>query len=232
VFVVSLIAAGGGCIDDALTTNEDVIPELTVTAKAGGALVADGVSLATVHVCTVDNEGRDPALEATLRASAGTWVLEDSDNAKQRTLSLADRCADATLRAGTHAGTVVVEATVGDFMRVKEETYTAAAIMDARANIEGVLDEGTTMLDVSVDIEVPGLGQVSAGTEVDFSVTPEPAGGIAYFSRKVITLDSGNTADATLFVAETVTSVSVSATITPPGGAPFTGTVPATIERP
>lgn len=232
---LAALALAPACIDDDLVTAAEVIPVLELQ-ETPDPLRADRVSRATVHVCTVDDDGRDPATTLTLRTTSGTWELDDDGDGAIRPVKLGDRCADVVLVAGVRPGPVTVQAELDAYTVRKTKPYAAATLDEARIAVAGALGEGTTELTVSVDIEVPGRGEVSIGTTAELTVTPTPANAVAYFTRSKITLDGGRVAETSLIVAEAATSVTIGATVTQPKVGEVAGTskaaTPVTIARP
>lgn len=224
-----------GVIETGPVATDEVITELRVRTATGAAPVADGVSFAEVWICTVDDDGRDPALTAELHLSLGRWVVDGGDDATTRTISLADRCAGVPLTTGLQAGTVHVEATLGDYMLVEVDEFEPAVPTAVQVEVAGALGEGDSMLAVTADIDAADDGQMSIGTEVAFTAAVTPASAIGHFERRVVAMASGGRSAETTYVAsEAITAVTFCATArnAKAASAAATGDQCATVRRP
>ena len=210
-----------GCIDDAPVTEDDIIASLAIKPAAGGERIADGATRLPIELCIVDHDGRDPALTATLHASAGAWV--DAADGQTITVALTQRCEQRPLVPPLDVGPLTITATLRGFVASTTETLAAAPVARVRVGTAGVLSAAMdTMLTVTATIDVGGDGIVaspSRGTEVTFDAQIEPPGAVGRLSDTVATISTGTSVTTTFFASPQVTRVTFTATARPAGRA-------------
>jgi len=219
----ALLAAG--CVSDPPVTEDDVITDLAIEPGPSGERVADGTTALPVELCVVDQPGRDPALTAALRTSAGRWVATDASDGLSITVPLTRSCEQRMLVPPTDAGPLTVMATVGGFSKAATETLVAARIDRVRLGVIGLLSAtDASMLTVTATLDVLPAGGVAApskGTDVALQADIEPIGAVGHLADTTLTLTTGNTVTTTFFASSSVARVTFTATARAMGRAPL-----------
>jgi hypothetical protein len=207
----------GACLDNDPATVDDVIKSLDAIG-APDMLIADGHSPIAIQICTTDQQGRDPGLTATLKASAGAWQIPDVDP-KTATISMSQDCEQRLLIPGTDPGLFSVAGTIGTFTRVLPVTLQSAPIDKVRLGRQGLLSPvAASMLTITATLDVLANGRPSIGTLVTFHLTVDaPPGGVASLSDRELRIAQGSSVQTNLFVAQGVTQLTVTATAAPDG---------------
>jgi hypothetical protein len=230
VFPLLLVA----CVASTPVTEDDVITEVAIQPGPSGERVADGTTALPVEVCVVDRTGRDPALGAVLRASAGRWLATDAADGLSITVPLTRSCEQRMLVPPTDTGPLAVIATVGGFSRSATETLVAARIDRVRLGATGVLSAtDASMLTVTASLDVVPAGVVAApskGTGVALHADVEPIGAVGYLADSELTITTGNVVTTTFFASSAVTRVTFTATAEAAGRAPL-ASGPLQIDR-
>ena len=224
----ALLAAG--CVSDPPVTEDDVITRLAIQPGPGGQRVADGATALSVELCVVDQPGRDPALTAALRASAGRWVATDASDAQSITIPLARSCKQRMLVPPTDAGPLTVIATVRGFAKSTTEVLAAACIDRVRLGATGLLSAtDSSMLTVTATLDVLPAGHVAApsrGTAVALRADIEPISAVGHLADSELAITTGSTVTTSFFASSSVTRVTFTATAPSPATAEAAGCAP------
>lgn len=205
----ALLAAG--CVTDPLVTEDDVIKVLAIQPGPAGERVADGTTALPVELCVVDQPGRDPALTAVLRASAGRWVATDASDGLAITVPLTRGCEQRMIVPTIDVGPLTVVATVAGFSRSATEALVAARIDRVRLGVTGLLSAtDPSMLTVTATLDVLPAGGPAApskGTDVALQADVEPIGAVGHLADAALTVTTGTTVTTTFFATPSVTRV-------------------------
>jgi hypothetical protein len=212
-----LAACSGACIDNDPATLDEVITSLEVISPPD-TLIADGHGLIAVQICTTDQQGRDPKLAATLKTSVGFWQMSDLDP-KSATVQMSHNCEQRALIPGTDPGPISITGTIGTFTKVVPVILLGAPIDKVRLGRQGLLSPAAaSVLTLTANLDVRANGRPSTGTLVTFHVTVDaPSGGTAYLGDRELRSAPGSALQTTLFVAQGVTQLTVTATAAPEG---------------